>query len=147
MKTFILCFGIIHTLRNQKRWVGSQNSHVCYNIKNVTFINKVLLQVGWVGSKKAKSWWHNTWMVPKGATSIYFYNFFVPITPQVLEWLQNTFFQTKLKGKGHKVRIEKNPTGLKRAIDEKTIICFVWSWNFVKMISSCQDYFDKVSWL
>ena len=47
----------------------------------------------------------------------------------------------------NKVWTEKNATGSKLAIDEKNTIYFIWSWNLVKMISSCEGTFDKVSWL
>ena len=46
-----------------------------------------------------------------------------------------------------KVWTEKNATGLELAINVLAMIFVVGSWNLVKMISSCEGYFDKVSWL
>ena len=68
---------------------------------------------------------------------------------QVLKHHKDTLFQLQTGwescGEVTKVWAEKNATGLKTWHRWKTITCIVWPWNLVKMISSCEGYFDKVS--
>ena len=46
--------GTIHILRNQWDWVGGVGQLIMFYAKNIWFANKVWLQGGWVGYKKAK---------------------------------------------------------------------------------------------
>ena len=60
--TYLINFRYIsikdHTIiTSSKRWVGNWQSLMIYSIVNYQ-------RGGWVGLKKSKTWWCNTWMVP-----------------------------------------------------------------------------------